>query len=67
MPDDKRALFAAAIACLAIVSATILGALGKNELAIAEAGMASSALLFIIGLHSEPKDSGGDDATDQVE
>jgi len=58
MNEDSRALYAAAICVLSIVSATVLGALGKNELAIAEAGMASSALMFIIGLHSEAKGGG---------
>lgn len=55
MSSDKRALYAAGIAAIAIISATILGVAGQVELAIAEGGLASSALMFVIGLHSEPQ------------
>jgi len=50
-------MYAAAIACIAIVSATILGAVGNTDLALVEAGLASSALMFVIGLHSDPRTS----------
>lgn len=55
---DARALYAAIIAGLAIVSATILGVMGQTELAIGEAGLAGSCLTFIFGLHSTPHEPG---------
>jgi hypothetical protein len=51
---DTRVLVAAGIAGLAIISATILGAMGQTELALGEAALASAALSFIVGLHKMP-------------
>lgn len=54
--NDPRALYAAILAGLAIIASSVLAALGEATAAASMGGLASSALLYVIGLHSQPHD-----------
>lgn len=53
---DTRTLYAAILSGLAMVAATVLAIAGEATAAATMGGLASSGLLFVIGLHSEPRD-----------